>query len=102
MLCVVTNKGSGKQPSYKLLAELGILQKRYTAAKLMPYPRSVKCEDPLVKISLAAVARKVALAKKIFCHCKGTCTTSACRYKKASIKCSSQCRMIVRTEHWVP
>ena len=92
--CVVTNKGSGKQPSYKLLTEFGILQKRYTAAKLMPYPGSVKCGDPSVKISLAAVVRKVVSAKRIFCHCKGACTTLACRCKKASIKCSSQCHGI--------
>ena len=74
-----------------VIREFGILQKRYTAVKLMPYPGSVKCGDPSVKISLAAVARKVVLAKRIFCHCKGTCTTLACRCKKASIKCSSQC-----------
>ena len=83
--CVVTNKGSGKQPSYKLLTEFGIL---------MPYPGSVKCGDPSVKISLAAVVRKVVSAKRIFCHCKGACTALACRYKKASIKCSSQCHGI--------
>ena len=92
--CIVINKGSGKQPSYKLLTEFGILQKRYTAAKLMPYPGSVKCGDPSVKISLAAVVRKVVSAKRIFCHCKGACTTLACRCKKASIKCSSQCHGI--------
>ena len=86
---VVTNKGSGKQPSYKLLTEFGILQKRYTAVKLMPYPGSVKCGDPSVKIR-----RKVVLAKRIFCHCKGTCTTLACRCKKVSIKCSSQCHEV--------
>ena len=60
----------------------------------MPYPGSVKCGDPSVKISLAAVVRKVVLAKRIFCHCKGACTTLACRCKKASIKCSSQCHGI--------
>ena len=87
--CVVTNKGGGKQPTYKLLTEFGILQKIYTAAKLMSYPGSVKCGDPSVKISLAAVARKIVSAKRIFCHCKGACTSLACRCKKASIKCSS-------------
>ena len=92
--CVVTNKGRGKQLSYKLLTEFGILKKRYTAVKLMPYPGSVKCGDPSVKISLAAVARKVVSVKRIFCHCKGTCTTLACRCKKASIKCYSQCHGI--------
>ena len=91
---VVTNKGRGKQLSYKLLTEFGILKKRYTAVKLMPYPGSVKCGDPSVKISLAAVARKVVSVKRIFCHCKGTCTTLACRCKKASIKCYSQCHEI--------
>ena len=45
LTCVVANKGTGKQPSYKLLTEFGILQKRYTAAKLMPYRGSVKCGD---------------------------------------------------------
>ena len=42
--CVATNKGSGKQPIYKLLTEFWTLQKRYKryiAAKLMPYPGSV-------------------------------------------------------------
>ena len=57
--CIVINKGSGKQPSYKLLTEFGILQKRCTAANLMLYPGSAKCVDPSVKISLAAVARKI-------------------------------------------
>ena len=92
--CVVTNKGSGKQPRYKLLTEFGILQKRYTAAKLMPYPGSVECGNPSVKISLVAVVRKVVSAKRIFRHCKGASTTLACRCNKASIECSSQCHGI--------
>ena len=87
-----------KQPTYKLLTEFGILQKRYTAAKLMSYPGSVKCGDPSVKISLAAVARKIVLAKRIFCHCKGACTSLACRCKKALIKCSSQCHGVFASD----
>ena len=52
---------------------------------------SVKCGNPSVKISWTTVARKVVSAKRIFCHCKGACTTLASRCKKASIKCSCQC-----------
>ena len=93
--CVVT---SGKQSSYKLLTEFGILQKRYTTAKLIPYPGSVKCGAPAVKIDFAAVATKVVSVKRVFCHCKGACTTLACRCEKASIKCSSQCLEIFANE----
>ena len=60
----------------------------------MPYLGSVKCGDPSVKISLAAVERKVVSVKRIFCNCKGAWITLACRCKKASIKCSSHCHGI--------
>ena len=32
MACVITEKGSGKQPTYKLLTENSILGKRYTVS----------------------------------------------------------------------
>ena len=60
----------------------------------MPYPGSIKCGDPSVKNSSAAIIRKFVSAKRIFCHCKEACTALACRCKKAFIKCSSQCHGI--------
>ena len=89
---VVISKGGGKQLSYKLLTEFWILQKRYTAAKLLPYPGSIKCGDPSVRIGWAGITRKVVLAKRISFHSKGVCTTLAFRYKKARMKNSSQGR----------
>ena len=88
----VTSKGGEKQLSYKLLTEFWILQKRYTAAKLLPYPGSIKCGDPSVRIGWAGAARKVVLVKRIFFHSKGVCTTLAFRCKKAWMKSPCQGR----------
>ena len=37
----IIEKGSGKQPTYKLLTEYGILSKRYTASDLMLFPSDI-------------------------------------------------------------
>ena len=55
--CIIIQKGSGKQPTYKLLSEFGVLSKRYTASKLTSFPAEVKCGDASVKISLQAAAK---------------------------------------------
>ena len=48
--CVIIEKGSGKQPTYKLLTEYGILSKRYTASDLIPLPSDIKSSNPYTKI----------------------------------------------------
>ena len=89
--CVIIQKGSGKQPTYKLLSEFGVLSKRYTASKLMLFPAEVKCGDASVKKSLRTAAEKVLKSNNIFCHCKGTCKTMSCRCCKEHVLCSSRC-----------
>ena len=91
MPCVIIEKGSGKQPTYKLLTEYGILSKRYTASDLMPFPSDIKCGNPSIKISLSEAAKKAVSSTHVFCHCKGDCNTLSCRCRRASIICSSRC-----------
>ena len=55
--CVIIEKGSGEQPTYKLLTEYGILSKRYTASDVMPFPSNIKCGNPSTKISLSEAAK---------------------------------------------
>lgn len=92
--CVIIQKGSGKQPTYELLSEFGVLSKHYTASKLMLFPVKVKCGDASVKISLRTAAVKVLKSNNIFCHCKGTCKTMNCRCCKEHVLCSSRCHRV--------
>ena len=92
---VIIQKGSGKQPTYKLLSEFGVLSKRYTVSKVMSFPVKVKCdEDTSVKICLRAAAKKVIKSNNTFCNSKGMCTTMSCRCCKEHVLCSSRCHGI--------
>ena len=93
--CVIIQKGSGKQQTYKLLSEFGVLSKRYTVSKVMSFPVKVKCdEDTSVKICLRAAAKKVIKSNNTFCNSKGMCTTMSCRCCKEHVLCSSRCHGI--------
>ena len=89
--CIVIDKSSGNQPSYKLLCEYGVLTRRFTSASLMPFPHEVKGGDPKDKITVQEAARRSSSSVVIFCGCKGTCKTKQCKCRTASVTCSSRC-----------
>ena len=89
--CVIIEKSHGVQPTYKLMSEFGVLNGRYDASKLMPYPGKVIWCNPDKKVTLQAAASKFLAGDAIFCRCKGKCQTKSCLCSRMNIGCGSRC-----------
>ena len=97
--CVVAAKSSGNQPTYRLLCQVGTLEKRYTASVLMPYPGPVRCQSPPEKmVSLSEAVRIIVKKPPVYCGCsKSGCKTKQCHCFAARIKCSTRCHKATPT-----
>ena len=65
--CVIIDKSSILQPTYRLLSEHGVLNKRFNASKLILYPGEIHTGSPEKKVSLREVARKLN-GQRTFAH----------------------------------
>ena len=88
--CVIIDKSSGLQPTYRLLSEHGVLNKRFNASKLMLHLGEIHTGNPEKKVSLREVARKLN-EQKIFCTCKGGCKNDNCKCQRNNVLCMSRC-----------
>ena len=67
--CTIIDKSSGQIPTYKLLCEHGMLNRRYTASTLMSYPGVVKGKIQK-RISLTEAGQLSNMNVVVFCSCK--------------------------------
>ena len=91
LACIVINKSSGRYPTYKLLSDYGVLNRRFTGNALMPFPGIIKAGPPTRQVSLSEAYKISQASEAVFCHCKTTCNTKSCRCYSASKLCSSRC-----------
>ena len=90
--CVIVNKSSGNQSTYRLICRYGTLKQRVTASNLMPYPGDIKCGKPDIYVPLAEAVHQLLEIPAIFCRCKkGGCKTKQCRCKTTKMLCTSRC-----------
>ena len=94
--CVIIDKPSGLQPTYKLLSEHGVLNKRFNASKLMLYPGEIYTGNSEKKVSLWEVARKLN-GQKIVCTCKSGCKNSNCKCQRNNVLCLPRCHKDITT-----
>ena len=88
--CTIIDKSSGQIPTYKLLCEHGMLNRRHTASTLMSYPGVVKGKIQK-RISLTEAVQLSNMNVVVFCSCKKACQTRQCRCFNAKRNCSSRC-----------
>ena len=91
---VIVCKSTGQQPTYKLLCSAGIIGRRFTASKLMPFPGFIRTGDPEKIVSLSRAAKYLHMANAVYCRCKKTCTSRQCKCFLSKIKCSSRCHKV--------
>ena len=53
LLFVVLNRSNGRYPTYKLMSEYGVINRRVTAATLMQYPEVIRTGAPNQQLSLS-------------------------------------------------
>ena len=93
----VNNQHASSHPSYEIVCEYGVLDKRYYAKDLELYMGTIKIHNAILntQISLRAAASKTSDHKEpvnISCKCAKTqCKNNLCVCVKAGLKCTSHC-----------
>ena len=88
---LVPNRWNGRYPTYKLMSEYGVINRRVAAATLMPYTAVIKTGPPNVQLSPSEAYKLFQMSEATFCHCKKSCNTTQCRCYAASNLCTSHC-----------
>ena len=96
--CIVIDKSGGKQTSYKLLSEFGVVTRRYNAGKLMPFPGTIQTDKVLTKkLALEKWHRNI-VARKYFVVVKAT-VKATCVKAKEKMGCAH--RIAIQTMPFV-
>lgn len=63
---ITVNKSGGNSLTYKLLSEEGLLERRYAASVLMPFPGAVRCKEPTDDAISLSANRRIIKKKQLF------------------------------------
>ena len=93
LTCVILKRSPGRNPTYKLICEYGVIKRLFTAASLMPFPGDVKIGPPTNVLSLTDANKLFQMTEVTFCHLLH-CNTAQCRCYRKIRQCSSGCHKI--------